>query len=77
VVLGRLKQLGPDVVQRRVQLRQQPGLVQEHAAGGVQHDLAAEGRPYPSRELLHQQLVGRTFEAVVDGLRRAAGQRTV
>jgi hypothetical protein len=75
VVIGGLDQVGPDIVQRHVHLRRQPGLVQEHGAGRVDHGLAAEDRPHPARELVHQQLVRGTVDPVVDGLRRGTGQR--
>src|SRR6478735_6266301 len=42
VVVGGRDEVGPDVVQGHVHLGQDPGLVQEHGAGGVGHGLAAE-----------------------------------
>jgi hypothetical protein len=73
VVVGGLDQVGPDVLERHVQRRQQPGFVQQDRPGAVDHGLAAERRPDAARELLHQQLVGGTFDPVVDGLRRMTG----
>ena len=65
VVRGGPQQRRRDVLAGHVQHRQQPGLVQQPPAGGVEHDLTAQQRPHPARELVEVQQVLRTVDPEV------------